>query len=66
MLIRLLIYAVQEGYMDVQEGYMLKKIRMFIVVGFDMKGLYTTHHHHHHKLNVINISAVLDPILTKL
>ena len=36
-------------------------------VGFDTK--MTLDHHHHpppHKLNVINISAVPDPILTKL
>ena len=34
-------------------------------VGFDMK--MTLHHHHHpHKLNVSNISAVTDPISTKL
>ena len=25
------LYAVQEGYMDAQEGYMLKKIMMFLV-----------------------------------
>ena len=25
------LYAVQEGYIDVQEGYMLKKIMMFLV-----------------------------------
>ena len=25
------LYAVHEGYMDVQEGYMLKKIMMFLV-----------------------------------
>ena len=25
------LYAVMEGYMDIQEGYMLKKIMMFIV-----------------------------------
>ena len=25
------LYAVQEDYMDVQEGYMLKKIMMFLV-----------------------------------
>ena len=34
-------------------------------VGFDKK--MTLHHHHHHrKLNVIDISAVTKPILTKL
>ena len=33
-------------------------------VRFDTK--MTLHHHHHHKLNVINISAVPDPPLTKL
>ena len=38
-------------------------------VGFDMK--MTLDHHHHHqplpqKLNVINISGVPDPILTKV
>ena len=33
-------------------------------VGFDVK--MTVDHHHHHKLNVINISAVPGPILTKL
>ena len=38
-------------------------------VGFDKKKwLYTTHNHQHHhrELNVCNISAVIDPILTKL
>ena len=37
-------------------------------VGFDVK--MTLHHHYHHRqhweLNIINISAVSDPILTKL
>ena len=39
------------------------------IVGCDMKMTLIHHHHHHHhphKLNVSNISAVTDPISTKL
>ena len=40
------LYAVQESYMDVQEGYMLKKILMFIkatnIVASQLRGCQPT------------------------